>query len=196
MKWFKLLKNIFFCPSSTRFISTDVGLFWSWCFFPSASCSLFFYTGSEASHLFNCINTPVFNSKWSRSSSEFLSFAHVVCAFNRFSDHSSLTQKEFKEGFLFLFLARFDSNRPLLVFTLCSHSLISHSLTLEVMNKSPSAESSNLLYCLHRGEYPEKTLIRPWTQVEFTLLGSFRAIEGDDIVFFSQGGLDVVDELV
>lgn len=70
-------------------------------------------------------------------------------------------------------------------------------LTLEVINKSPSAESNNLLYGLHRGEDPEKGSIR-WIQVEFTLLNSSgqHSGVGDDVVFFSRGGLDMVDELV
>lgn len=46
----------------------------------------------------------------------------------------------------------------LCMYSLSSHGLISHSLPLEVMNKSPSAESNNLLYCLHRGDYQERTL--------------------------------------
>lgn len=78
-----------------------------------------------------------------------------------------------------------------------SHPLISQSFTLEMMNTSPSAESNNLLYCLHRGDYPERTSIRPRTQVEFTLLNSsgLRSGMADDVAFFSQGGLDLVDEL-
>lgn len=42
--------------------------------------------------------------------------------------------------------------------TLCFHPLVFHSLTLRVMNKSPSAESSNSLFCLHRGGYLEKNI--------------------------------------
>lgn len=44
----------------------------------------------------------------------------------------------------------------LCMYSLSSHGLIPHSLPVEMMNKGPSAESSNLLYCLDRGE--ERTL--------------------------------------
>lgn len=53
----------------------------------------------------------------------------------------------------------------LCIHSLDSHLLIPHSLTLEVMNKSPSSESGNLLYCLHWGDFLQKTSISPWTQL-------------------------------
>lgn len=57
--------------------------------------------------------------------------------------------------------------------------------SLKVVNMSPSAESNNLLYCLHRGEYQQRTSISPWIQVEFTLLNSSGPSSelGGDIVF-------------
>jgi len=80
----------------------------------------------------------------------------------------------------------------LCIYLLSSHPLSSlHSLTLEVMNKSTSAESNKLLYCLHTGDYLEKTSIRPWSLEEYTLLNSsgLRSGVGDDIVFSAEEDL-------
>lgn len=151
-------------PTSNKGIVVDVWQYWS---LPSDLCFLSCFSSSAvtdqtclrtvctqlASYLFHCSTCSAY---WPICTSVYLCFADTSCVFGK-SDHIyqkniSLTQWEFKEWFL-LWIAR-------CMYSLNSHPLISHSLTLEVMNKSPSAESNSLLYCLHRGDYPEKTSIR------------------------------------
>lgn len=79
--------------------------------------------------------------------SEFLCFVDKSCAFGSWSEIFALIYMSLGKDFslVWIWIA-------LCMYLLSSHSPIPHSLTLKVMNKRPSAESSNLLYCLHRGD--------------------------------------------
>lgn len=90
---------------------------------------------------------------------EYICFADVLCVFEEIKFvkkyfYNLITEFKIKDAIFGIALLRAD----LCMYSLSSLGLISLGLPLEVMNKSLSAESNNLLYCLHRGDYQERTL--------------------------------------